>query len=699
MVKDLSELNVQYIKGVGPQRAKLLNRLGTKTVHDLLYYLPYRYEDRRNIKPIRDITVGFLSSGIQTVSGRVIRADIKRISGRLEILELTVSDGSGFIVGKWFNQRFLKKKFTLGIDVVLSGTVKYPYRGRCFEMENPEYELIGDDTDALIHTGRLVPVYSVTEGVSSRQLRSIIYNVLKSHLNDIQDPIPQEILKRNKLIGLKSAIMGCHFPEDELDVSLLNQWQSEPQKRLIFDELFMLQSGLAILRRGRLHGKGIAFDSKGTLMERLRQTLPFRLTEEQGKALGEILNDMKSPYQMNRLLQGDVGCGKTIVAVMAMLFAVEAGYQAGIMAPTEILAEQHYINIHGMLESLGLRVCLVTSSVKKKPLDDIAKGRVNIVIGTHALIEETLRFERLGLIVIDEQHRFGVRQRAGLRRKSQEAPDVLVMTATPIPRTLAMTLYGDLDYSRIDDLPPGRKPVVTRLVMSGDKKQVYEEILKEVRQAGQVYVVYPVIEESEKTALKSAIIGQETLKKIFPSLRVSLIHGKMKPFERESIMTEFKKGKIDILVSTTVIEVGVDVPNASLMVVVHSERFGLSQLHQLRGRVGRGGKQSRCLLLAYGDLSEVARRRLDAMVKTTDGFRIAEEDLEIRGPGELFGTKQSGIPDLRIASLLRDASLLEIARKEAFAIIEEEPLLQSHLLLKSGLKRFWEGRIELFKTA
>jgi ATP-dependent DNA helicase RecG len=407
---------------------------------------------------------------------------------------------------------------------------------------------------------------------------------------------------------------------------------------------------------------------------------------------------MRSPSPMHRLMQGDVGSGKTVVALLAMLNAVECGYQAALMAPTEILARQHYENIGRMVGGLDVSVALLTGSDRERPLEELASGEIDIAVGTHALIQEDIRFKALGLAVIDEQHRFGVMQRAVLRQKAGN-PDVLVMTATPIPRTLAMTLYGDLDYSVIDEMPPGRTPVKTLVFTPDQKQEIYGLISQEVSSGGKVYVVYPVIEESEKSALRSATMGEEAFRKVFPDFRVALIHGRMKPAERDAVMGDFKEGNIDILVSTTVIEVGVDVPEASLMLVVHAERFGLSQLHQLRGRVGRGRRRSGCLLLAYGPLSEDARRRLEAMARTSDGFKIAEEDLGIRGPGELMGTRQSGMPGLRVANLVRDARLLEPARREAFALIERDPELSGAPALRAGLERFWRGRIELFRTA
>ncbi|MEK6651341.1 MAG: ATP-dependent DNA helicase RecG [Nitrospirota bacterium] len=695
MGKNLSEFQIQYIKGVGPRRAKLLNNLGIKTADDALYYLPYRYEDRKNIKKISNLSYGQL----ETVIGKVIAAEVIKLPrSNLKLFELTVSDGSGLVKGKWFNQPFMKKNFEAGQEVILSGVVKRnPYRGIGFEFDNPEYEFVTDDINDFIHTSRIVPVYRTTAGLSVRQFRTIMFNLIDICIKEVSDTMPKEILERNDLPELKESILNSHFPEAGTDMDILNRGISIYQKRLSFDELFMFELGLSVLKKGKDIEKGIAFNSEGIFVNRLLNKLPFRLTAAQQRVFEEILQDMRQPHPMNRLLQGDVGCGKTVIAIMAMLTAIECGYQAALMAPTEILAEQHYINIHKIIEDMGLNLCLLTGSVKKRPLDDIASGKINIAIGTHALIQEGIEFKNLGLVIIDEQHRFGVMQRALLRKKALN-PDVLVMTATPIPRTLSMTLYGDLNYSVIDELPPGRRPVITRLFSDKQKDYIYKAIAGEAQKGRQVYVVYPVIEETEKSNLKSAIIGKEALDKMFPDLRVSLIHGKMKPQEKESVMASFKKGEIDILASTTVIEVGVDVPNAAMMLIVHAERFGLAQLHQLRGRVGRGGSQSYCFLLAYEPRGEDARQRLDIMVKSNDGFRIAEEDLIIRGPGEFFGTRQAGMPDLKIANIIRDARLLEVARKEAFALIDKDAELKTFPELKGHVEKFWKGKIELFKT-
>ncbi|OGW33751.1 MAG: ATP-dependent DNA helicase RecG [Nitrospirae bacterium GWD2_44_7] len=699
MGKNLSEFPVQYIKGVGPRRAKLLNTLGIKTAEEALYYLPYRYEDRKNIKKISALEYGRL----ETVIGTVIAAEVIKLPRRnMKLFELTVSDGSGLVKGKWFNQPFLKKNFEAGQEVILSGIVKRnPYRGIGFEFDNPEYEFVTDDADAFIHTARIVPIYRTTAGLSVRQLRTIMFNLINTCINDVSDYIPDEILRRNNFHGLTESIFNSHFPESGIDIDSLNSCSSIYQERLYFEELFKFELGLSIIKKGKEVERGIAFDCNGVLVRKFIDTLKFKLTSAQQRVFEEILHDMRSQHPMNRLLQGDVGCGKTVIAVMAMLTAAECGYQAALMAPTEILAGQHYINIHKMIEDMGLKVCLMTGSKKKEREAlrcDIASGKTNIIIGTHALIQEGVEFKNLGLAIIDEQHRFGVMQRQLLRKKAVN-PDVLVMTATPIPRTLSMTLYGDLDYSVIDELPPGRSPVVTRLFNAGQKEYIYRAIAEETKKGRQVYVVYPVIDETEKTNLKSAILGREALEKIFPNLKVELIHGRLKPQERENIMASFKAGAIDVLVSTTVIEVGVDVPNAAMMLIVHAERFGLSQLHQLRGRVGRGGSQSYCFLLMYEPVSEDARRRLDIMIKTNDGFRIAEEDLDIRGPGEFFGTRQAGMPDLKLANIVRDARLLDTARKEAFALIDKDAELNTFPELKKGLEMFWKGKIELFKTS
>lgn len=696
MDRDLSELPVQYVKGIGPQRAGLLSRLNIKTARDALYYLPYRYEDRRSIKKICHLTYG----SMETAAGKILAMDILKLpKNKLRIFELIMSDGTGLLKAKWFNQPYMKKYFKMGEQLILSGVVKQdPYWRKGFVIDNPEYELVDDDKENFIHTSRIVPFYRTTAGMSVRVLRSLMFNIINTCIDNVKDPIPEDILLKHNLRNLRESIYNSHFPESEAEIESLNSGLSLYLRRLSFDELFNLELGIAIMKKDEVRASGIAFNPRGDLVKRLLKKLAFRLTAAQERVFNEILHDMRQPNPMNRLIQGDVGCGKTILALMAMLTAVECGYQAAMMVPTELLAEQHYINIHRLIEELGLKICLLTSGRKERPIEDIASGIINIVIGTHAIIQEGIEFKKLGFVVIDEQHRFGVMQRASLRRKAKN-PDVLVMTATPIPRTLALTLYGDLDYSVVDELPHGRSPVITKLFNSNQRQLIYKLISEEVKKGRQVYVVYPLIEESEKSDLKSAINGRLALERIFPDYRIGLIHGKMNAIERESVMASFKSRGLDLLVSTTVIEVGVDVPNATMMLIVHAERFGLSQLHQLRGRVGRGSSQSYCRLLAYEPYGEDARRRLDIMVKTSDGFRIAEEDLGIRGPGEFFGTRQSGMPDLKVANIIRDAGLLEIARKEAFRVVSEDPELKGSPALKKTVEVFWRGKMEIFKTS
>ena len=685
---------VQYVKGVGPARAGLLKRLGIETLQDILFYFPWRYEDRRDLRKISSLKYGNHETVLcEVVSAEIITTPRKK----MKIFELAVSDDTGVLKSRWFNQPYLKKYFQKGQKVILSGVVKgNPYAGYGLEMENPDFELFGNE-DTLIHTSRIVPVYKATEGLSPKQIRTLIFNTIKAYSFIVEEYLPEEVLKRNNLKPIAWAVKEAHFPEEFGDVSALNRGMGPAHRRLVFDEFFLLELGLAILKKRETLEKGISFSIKDGLVNRFLKSLPFELTHAQKRVLEEIRTDMQRPVQMNRLVHGDVGCGKTVVALVSMLIAVENGYQACLMAPTELLAEQHFINIHRMVEDLGLKVVLLTSGIKDKPVEDISGGGAQIVIGTHALIQETVQFKKLGLAIIDEQHRFGVVQRAALRRKGFH-PDILIMTATPIPRTLAMTLYGDLDIGVIDELPAGRKPIITKVFFPSQKDRVYSLIRRELSLGRQVYIVYPLIEESEKLDLKSAIEGAEALKKIFPDRKIGLVHGKMHHDEREAVMAMFKSGDIDMLVATTVIEVGIDVPNASLMLIVHSERFGLAQLHQLRGRIGRGGYDSCCLLMAYHPFSEDALRRLKAMESTGDGFRIAEEDLAIRGPGDFFGTRQSGIPDLKIANIIRDIEVLEGARKEAFDLIENNPDLARYPLLKEILQKKWMGRLELIKS-
>jgi len=619
-----------------------------------------------------------------------------------KVFEVLVSDGSGMIKLKWFHghERYLKDRFQKGRRLIFSGEVRWFNSQK--EIHHPDVEMVeGDIEEDYLNFKRIVPIYSETEGLYQRTLRRLMKVIVEGYSDELKSPIPTEILERQDLIDFSEAFRRVHFPPDGESIEQLNLHRSDGHRRIIFDEFFFLELGLALRKRGVALEKGLSFKTEGHLAKQLLQRLSFQLTPSQERTLSEIVADMEKPHPMNRLIQGDVGSGKTVVAVLAALRVVECGYQAAIMAPTEVLAEQHYLTIHRWVEPLGVKVALLTSNVKGLEREEIYRhirgGEVQIVIGTHAVIQEQVEFHRLGLAIIDEQHKFGVVQR-GLLKKKGENPDVLVMTATPIPRTLAMTLYGDLDISLIDELPPGRMPVTTKIFPESARNRVYRIIEEEVKRGRQAFLVYPLVEESEKLDLKNATQMAEHLQKeVFGSFRVGLLHGRMKSEEKEAIMMEFKERKIDILVATTVIEVGIDIPNASVMVIEHAERFGLSQLHQLRGRIGRGNYPSQCILLAQYRSSEEARIRLQAMERSNDGFKIAEQDLELRGPGDFFGIRQSGLPDFRVAHILRDTAILIEARKEAFRLVQEDPHLENpyHAGLKEALQQRWKGRLEL----
>lgn len=697
--RDRLQTPIQYVKGVGPKLAMLFERKGIRTVEDALYFLPRCYEDRRNLKKIAELKAGQRQTGFGEVRLCGMSFYPQR---RRKIFEAVVGDGSGVITLKWFrgNERYLFNRFKKGTRLIFSGEVRWFNHQR--EIHHPDVETVVDDIEKdYLNFKRIVPIYSETEGLHQRTLRRLIRNILDQYGDDLSSPIPLEILERHGLIDFRAAFQKVHFPPDEESMDALNHHQSEGHRRIIFDELFSLELGLALKRRDTLVEKGVSFKTEGRLIQRLRDHLPFQLTRAQERVFREIREDMEKPYPMNRLIQGDVGSGKTIVAFLACLQAVQCGYQAAVMAPTEVLAEQHYQTLHLWVGLLGLQVALLTSNVKGAEREDlyqrIQDGGIHLVIGTHAVIQEGVEFHRLGLAIIDEQHKFGVVQR-GLLKKKGENPDVLVMTATPIPRTLAMTIYGDLDVSIIDEMPPGRMPVETRCFPEPARARVYRVLEEEVRKGRQAFIVYPLVEESEKLDLKDATQMAEHLQKeVFPDFRIGLLHGRMKSDEKEAVMAAFKDGGIQILVATTVIEVGVDVPNASVMVVEHAERFGLSQLHQLRGRIGRGHHSSKCILLAQYRSSEEARVRLRAMEKTTDGFQIAEEDLALRGPGEFLGTRQSGLPDLRVAHLVRDTPILIEARREAFQLVDQDAELNHphHSGLKEMVTKRWKGRLEL----
>ncbi len=692
-------LQAQFVKGVGPKIGVLLARKGLKTVEDLLYFLPRKYEDRRFVKTITNAEVGRK----ETVIGDVVRAEIHPYHRR-KVFEVVLQDESGILKAKWFKGSFtyLRNTFKPGVRVILTGDVRlYQFE---LEMIHPDFEILEEGEDSRLHFKRIVPIYSETEGLGQKPLRRILMHAVEDYARYVPGPIPRDICERQGLIDIIEAVRTVHFPGQEEELHPLNDMRSPAHKRLIFDELFYFELAMALKHKGHILEEGIAFQTRGELSGRFLSILPFALTGAQQRVVEEIRTDMARPSPMHRLLQGDVGSGKTVVSMAAMLTACESGYQAAIMAPTEILAEQHYRNIARWVESLGLRAALLLGSMrpadKKEVVRQIENGEIQFVVGTHALIQEGVEFRKLGLVVVDEQHRFGVVQRAALRAKGAN-PDVLVMTATPIPRTLAMTVYGDLDISVLDEMPPGKKPVKTKIFFEKERPRVYEIVRKEIVKGNQVFIVYPLVTESEALDLKDATRMAEHLQKdVFPELHIGLVHGRMKGPEKDEIMKSFNDGRLDILVSTTVIEVGIDIPQASLMVIEHAERFGLAQLHQLRGRVGRSDIPSYCVLLTNHKGSENARKRLRIMEQTVDGFRIAEADLEIRGPGEFMGTRQSGFPDFRVADILRDGRLLNDARTEAFQLVERDPRLErpEHAALREVLLWKWEGRLDLART-
>lgn len=698
------QTRMQFIKGVGPKLSELLTKRGVNTVEDAIYLLPHRYEDRRELRAIARLRPGFT----EVFSGRVMTADTVTSKGGRRFFEVVLADDSGSVTLKWFNSNptFMKRVWKVGRTGIFTGEVsQYNYQR---EVHHPDVEWLaeGESVQAFmaadpVNFGRIVPVYPLTEGLNQKVMRKVMKEVTDGFLQYIQEITPYSLLQSLKYAGLKESLGKVHLPPVELKLDELNDGNTLFHRSIAFDEFFFWELGLALKRQGIKLEDGIAFQVNHLYTKQLAKMLPFELTAAQRRVLTEIKNDMMSPHPMHRLVQGDVGSGKTLVALMAALVAVENGYQVAIMAPTELLAEQHWLTIHRWCAELGIKTVLITAGIKGKEkaqvLSEVADGTAQIVIGTHAVIQEKVEFSRLGLGIIDEQHRFGVLQRGILKKKGLN-PDILVMTATPIPRTLAMTLFGDLSLSVIDELPPGRTPVETKIYFESRRAQVYQAIRDEIKQGRQAYVIYPLVEETEKTDLKAATQMAEHLDtEIFPDLRIGLLHGRLKPEEKEAIMSSFKARALDILVSTTVIEVGIDVPNATIMVIEHAERFGLSQLHQLRGRVGRGAAKSYCALLTPGRLSEDGEKRLRVMESTTDGFRIAEADLEIRGPGDFLGTRQSGLPDFRVANILRDGTILEQARQAAFELLEKAPGLctDENAGLRSELLRRWGQRLEL----
>jgi ATP-dependent DNA helicase RecG len=696
---------VQYVKGIGPKLAEILATKGIATAGNLLHYLPFRYEDRLNPRGIGELRPGEMA----TVIGEVRNSGLFR-TRKMPIFQLTVGQGRSRLRCLWFHGAYLQEKFKPGQLIALYGKVEEDQRSGELQIIQPQYEMLGDGPGdaaddkaaASLEVGRIVPIYeSAGQGrVTARWFRRVIRTGLENLTPDLAETIPAAVRGRLGLISEREALWKVHWPEAGESLGDLQSARTPAHIRLIFEELFFVELGLELKRTQQRAQTGIAFRLDDRVRQAIKKILPFHPTAAQKRVLKEIADDMQKPHPMRRLLQGDVGSGKTIVSFQAAIIAIENGYQVALMAPTEILAQQHYFSARKILENAGYRIVLLTGSLesdrKREIRRHIAQGNAQLVIGTHALLEEKVEFARPGLVIVDEQHRFGVLQRLKLMKKSGEGdggsdrnegagsdageralaekgspePDVLVMTATPIPRTLALTLYGDLDLSVLDELPPGRTPIVTRRIGDDRSAEVWDFVRKQVAKGHQVYVVYPVIAESEDTELKAAIkMYRELSTKTFADLKVGLLHGRLDADLKDQVMRMFQRGELQILVATTVIEVGVDVPNATVMVIEHAERFGLAQLHQLRGRIGRGAAKSYCILMTGGKVTEEAERRLDAMVRTNDGFQIAELDLELRGPGEFFGTRQAGMPSFHVANLIRDRQLLELAKREAAAVM------------------------------
>jgi ATP-dependent DNA helicase RecG len=691
-----------YLKGVGPRRAELLAQRGVRTFEDLLGYLPFRYEDRIHFTRIRDIVPGQVCTVRAEVSGGSL---VRYTRARGALYHLQIRDGTGWLACKFFHGHYLEKKFKSGQQIVVHGKAELDLmRPGRIEMINPEYELLADEGADSTEVGRIVPVYEAIGAITSRMLRRIIYLALEQFAGSLPDPLPIEILARYKFPSRNEAIQYVHFPPPNVAVEALNSFRSPAHQRLIFEEFFFYQLSVAMRKKSAQQQVGIAFRVREpAIREALKRVLPFKPTGAQKRALAEIAADLERSIPMNRLLQGDVGSGKTIVALEAATIVIENGYQVSLMAPTEILAVQHYLAARKVFSRPGYRVEVLISGMrsadKRAALERVQSGEAHLVVGTHALLEPQVQFARLGLVIVDEQHRFGVLQRKELMEKGS-APDVLVMTATPIPRTLSLTTYGDLDISVIDEMPPGRVPIETRWSTDTKLPGVWDFLRREMAAGRQAYVVYPVIEQSKSAeserSLKAAIVEFEWLRsQIFPNRHVGLLHGRLKSEEKEDVMEQFRRHEIDLLVATTVIEVGVDVPNATVMVIEHADRFGLSQLHQLRGRIGRGGNKGTCILIAPKNVGDDARVRLEAMERTTNGFEIAETDLKLRGPGEFFGTRQHGELGFHLANPIRDFDLLELARREALSLVETPESEAARLRLLAGLPAEWQRRYHL----
>ncbi len=695
------QTEVRMIKGVGPQRAELLAKRGIYTLEDLLNYLPFRYEDRIHFAKIRDVQPnGTYTLRAQVMSGQAVRG----MYGRDAIYHLLVQDDSGSLACKFFHGGYLEGRLKPGQQLILHGKVEIDkLRPARREMVNPHIEIIHSPEVDSTEAGRIVPIYEAVGTFGSRMIRRAIYLTLQDLETNVPDVLPVALRERFKFPSRRDALIHAHFPSTDESVDALNMFRSPGQRRLIFEEFFLYQLSLALGRRLTRKEDAIAFKVReDKVREALKRILPFKPTTAQKRVLAEIAADLEKPIPMNRLLQGDVGSGKTIVALQAAAIAIENGCQAALMAPTEILAVQHYLSARRIYAPGGYKVELLISGLKPSEKaaarERIRSGEANLVVGTHALIEDDIAFARLGFVSIDEQHRFGVLQRKRLMDKAAKygrAPHVLVLTATPIPRTLSLTLYGDLEVSVIDELPPGRTPIETRMTTDKYLPGVWESLRREAQAGRQAYIVYPVIEES-KLELKAAKAEYDRLSKtVFPKLTLGLLHGRLSSEEKDDVMQRFRRNEMQILVATTVVEVGVDVPNATVMVIEHAERFGLAQLHQLRGRIGRGPQKSHCILVSPGRMTDEARARLETMVRTNDGFEIAETDLLIRGPGEFFGTRQSGELGFQVANPLRDRELLELARKEAFALAEEPAQKESLQRVLRLLPPQWQRRYHL----
>jgi ATP-dependent DNA helicase RecG len=692
---------VKYLRGVGPQRAAALEERGIVTVGDLLGYLPFRYEDRIRFTKIAEIVPG----QVHTIMAEVASgggSTVRFRGGRGPVFHVVVRDGSGSLHARFFHGAYLEGRLKEGQRLVMHGKAEIDaYRPGRIEMVNPQIEILSGDGAPADSTevGRIVPVYEAIGAISSRMLRRIIYGVLLNFDGDIPDPLPEGIRERYRFPTRREALLGVHFPGKDENIELLNSFRGPAHVRLIFEEFFYYQIALALRRSQDHRQRGIAMRVREEkVREALKRILPFKPTAAQKRVLAEIAADLEQPYPMHRLLEGDVGSGKTIVALEAATIVIENGYQVALMAPTEILAAQHFLSARRVFAPAGYGVDLIVSGRKRaereEALERIASGQTKLIVGTHALIEDPVKFQKLGLAIVDEQHRFGVLQRKRLIEKGA-SPHVLVMTATPIPRTLALTLYGDLDLSVIDEMPPGRTPIETRWTADTQLPGVWEALRREIAKGRQAYVLYPVIEES-KQELKAATAEYERLaKNVFPKLRVGLLHGRLKNDDKDLVMEQFRRGELQILVATTVIEVGVDVPNATVMVIEHAERFGLAQLHQLRGRIGRGKEKSYCILVAPKSITGDARERVETMVATSNGFEIAERDLKQRGPGEFFGTRQHGDAAFSFAQPLRDHEILELARREAFAVAEDPARAEEIVRRLESVSPTWRARYQL----